>query len=101
MSATHAVNLVPDVGWAAFWIYWAVTTLTSRRSRLANPAKHSDDDQLGAAVCLTALIKLYNHLNGITHQPQVTTSPVGGDKGVGTPVVRNRARRSLPAPQAG
>jgi len=86
MSATHAVK-VPGIGWAAFSIYWVVTTLTSKRIRLANAAKRSEDDQLGAVVCLIALINLYNLLNGITHQPQVTTSAVGADKGVGIPMV--------------
>ena len=32
-------------------------------------AKHYDDDQLGALVCLIALINLYNRLNVITRQP--------------------------------
>jgi hypothetical protein len=75
MSAMHAVQLVLGIGWAAFWIYWLVTTLTSKRSCLANAAKHSDDDQLGALVCLTALINLYNRLNGITHQPAGDYTP--------------------------
>jgi AhpD family alkylhydroperoxidase len=35
----------------------------------ANAAKHFDDDQLGALVCLIALINLYNRLNVITRQP--------------------------------
>ncbi len=35
----------------------------------ANAAKHYDDDQLGALVCLIALINLYNRLNVITRQP--------------------------------
>lgn len=35
----------------------------------ANAAKHHDDDQLGALVCLIALINLYNRLNVITRQP--------------------------------
>ena len=35
----------------------------------ANAAKHFDDDQLGALVCLIALINLYNRLNAITRQP--------------------------------
>jgi AhpD family alkylhydroperoxidase len=35
----------------------------------ANAAKHFDEDQLGALVCLIALINLYNRLNAITRQP--------------------------------
>jgi AhpD family alkylhydroperoxidase len=35
----------------------------------ANAAEHYDDEQLGALVCLIALINLYNRLNVITRQP--------------------------------
>ena len=35
----------------------------------ANAAKHYDDDQLAALVCLIALINAYNRLNVITQQP--------------------------------
>ena len=35
----------------------------------ANAAKHHDDDQLAALVCLIALINAYNRLNVITQQP--------------------------------
>jgi AhpD family alkylhydroperoxidase len=35
----------------------------------ANAAKHYDDDQLGALVCLIALINSYNRLNVIVRQP--------------------------------
>jgi AhpD family alkylhydroperoxidase len=35
----------------------------------ANAAKHYDDDQLGALVCLIALINTYNRLNVIARQP--------------------------------
>ena len=35
----------------------------------ANVAKHYDDDQLAALVCLIALINTYNRLNVITRQP--------------------------------
>ncbi len=35
----------------------------------ANAAKHYDDDQLTALVCLIALINTYNRLNVITRQP--------------------------------
>jgi AhpD family alkylhydroperoxidase len=35
----------------------------------ANAAKHYDHDQLGALVCLIALINAYNRLNVITRQP--------------------------------
>jgi AhpD family alkylhydroperoxidase len=35
----------------------------------ANAAKHYDDDQLTALVCLIALINAYNRLNVITQQP--------------------------------
>ncbi len=35
----------------------------------ANAAKHYDEDQLGALVCLIALINTYNRLNVITRQP--------------------------------
>jgi hypothetical protein len=97
-------NRVHGIGWAAFWIYWLVTTVTPQRSRLANEAKHSDDDQLGAQVSDMALINPFNHLNRSTHQPPVTTRPFTGDKGMGTadshdPEVVSGA--VLPAPQAG
>jgi AhpD family alkylhydroperoxidase len=35
----------------------------------ANAAKHYDDDQLAALVCLIGLINIYNRLNVITRQP--------------------------------
>ena len=35
----------------------------------ANAAKHYDDDQLAALVCLIALINTYNRLNVIVRQP--------------------------------
>jgi len=35
----------------------------------ANAAKHYDEDQLGALVCLIALINTYNRLNVITQHP--------------------------------
>jgi AhpD family alkylhydroperoxidase len=35
----------------------------------ANAAKHYDDDQLAALVCLIAIINTYNRLNVITRQP--------------------------------
>ncbi len=35
----------------------------------AKAAKHYDDDQLAALVCLVALINTYNRLNVITRQP--------------------------------
>jgi AhpD family alkylhydroperoxidase len=35
----------------------------------ANAAKHYDDDQLAALVCLIALINTYNRVNVITRQP--------------------------------
>jgi AhpD family alkylhydroperoxidase len=35
----------------------------------ANAAKHYDEEQLAALVCLIALINTYNHLNVITRQP--------------------------------
>jgi AhpD family alkylhydroperoxidase len=41
----------------------------------ANAAKHYDDDQLGALVCLIALINLYNRLNVITRQPAGEYTP--------------------------
>ena len=41
----------------------------------ANAAKHYDDDQLGALVCLIALINLYNRLNVITRQPAGDYTP--------------------------
>jgi AhpD family alkylhydroperoxidase len=41
----------------------------------ANAAMHFDDDQLGALVCLIALINLYNRLNVITHQPAGAYTP--------------------------
>ena len=41
----------------------------------ANAAKHFDDAQLGALVCLIALINLYNRLNAITRQPAGDYTP--------------------------
>jgi AhpD family alkylhydroperoxidase len=41
----------------------------------ANAAKHHDDDQLGALVCLIALINLYNRLNVITRRPAGDYTP--------------------------
>ncbi|MFZ0249946.1 MAG: carboxymuconolactone decarboxylase family protein [Acidimicrobiales bacterium] len=41
----------------------------------ANAAKHFDDVQLGALVCLIALINLYNRLNAITRQPAGDYTP--------------------------
>jgi AhpD family alkylhydroperoxidase len=41
----------------------------------ANAAKQFDDDQLGALVCLIALINLYNRLNVITCQPAGDYTP--------------------------
>jgi AhpD family alkylhydroperoxidase len=41
----------------------------------ANAAKHFDDDQLSALVCLIALINLYNRLNVITRQPAGDYTP--------------------------
>jgi alkylhydroperoxidase family enzyme len=35
----------------------------------ANAAKHYDDDQLAALVCLIGLINTYNRMNVITRQP--------------------------------
>ena len=35
----------------------------------AHAAKHYDDEQLGALVCLIALINAYNRMNVITQQP--------------------------------
>ncbi len=35
----------------------------------ANAVKHYDDEQLGALVCLIALINTYNRINVITRQP--------------------------------
>jgi hypothetical protein len=98
MRAIHAVELVPGIGWAAFWIYWLVTTLTSKRRRLANAAEHSDDDQLGALVCLIAS-STASMASPIS--PQVTTHPVSADKGMRLPWSRSRVQRSLLGPQAG
>jgi AhpD family alkylhydroperoxidase len=58
----------------------AALELTEQGTRLAdsagvsdevwgNAAKHYDDEQLGALVCLIALINTYNRLNVITRQP--------------------------------
>ena len=44
----------------------------------ANVAKHYDDDQLGALVCLIALINVYNRLNVITRQPGGDYTPGQG-----------------------
>jgi AhpD family alkylhydroperoxidase len=41
----------------------------------ANTSEHFDDDQLGALVCLIALINLYNRLNAITRQPAGDYTP--------------------------
>jgi AhpD family alkylhydroperoxidase len=41
----------------------------------ANAAKHFNNDQLGALVCLIALINLYNRLNAITRQPAGDYTP--------------------------
>jgi AhpD family alkylhydroperoxidase len=41
----------------------------------SNAAKHFDDDQLGALVCLISLINLYNRLNAITRQPAGDYTP--------------------------
>ena len=41
----------------------------------ANAAKHYDNDELGALVCLIALINLYNRLNVITRQPAGDYTP--------------------------
>ncbi len=41
----------------------------------AHAAKHFDDAQLGALVCLIALINLYNRLNAITRQPAGDYTP--------------------------
>ena len=41
----------------------------------ADAAKHFDDAQLGALVCLIALINLYNRLNAITRQPAGDYTP--------------------------
>jgi AhpD family alkylhydroperoxidase len=64
----------------------AALELTEQGTRLAdgagvsdetwdNAAKHYDDDQLGALVCLIALINLYNRLNVITRQPAGDYTP--------------------------
>lgn len=41
----------------------------------ANAAKYYDDDQLGALVCLIAVINTYNRLNVITRQPGGSYQP--------------------------
>jgi AhpD family alkylhydroperoxidase len=41
----------------------------------ANAAKHYDNDQLAALVCLIALINTYNRLNVITRQPAGSYQP--------------------------
>jgi len=41
----------------------------------ANAAKHYDDDQLIALVCLIALINTYNRMNVITRQPAGNYKP--------------------------
>jgi AhpD family alkylhydroperoxidase len=41
----------------------------------AYAAKHFDENQLGALVCLIALINVYNRLNVITHQPAGDYTP--------------------------
>jgi AhpD family alkylhydroperoxidase len=58
----------------------AALELTEQGTRLADgvglpdevweiAAKHHDDDQLGALVCLIAVINAYNRMNVITRQP--------------------------------
>jgi hypothetical protein len=73
----HAVELVLGIGWAAFWIYCLMTTLTSKRSRLSNAAKHSDDNQ-GA---LVGLISLINHRNRLRHHPSAPCDYTPGQRG--------------------
>jgi hypothetical protein len=99
MSAKHAVELVLGIGWAAIWIYWLATALTSKRSRLANAAKPSTTTSW-AHWCASALINPYNRLNGITHQP-AGDSRSARIRMWGLPWSRSRVRRSLPAMQAG
>ena len=41
----------------------------------ANATRHYDDEQLGALVCLIALINTYNRLNVITRQPAGSYEP--------------------------
>ena len=41
----------------------------------ANAATQFDDDQLGALVCLIALINLYNRLNVVVRQPAGDYTP--------------------------
>jgi AhpD family alkylhydroperoxidase len=41
----------------------------------ASAVQHFDDDQLGALVCLIALINVYNRLNVITRQPAGDYTP--------------------------
>jgi hypothetical protein len=83
----YAGELILGIGWAAFWIYWLVTTLTSKRSRRATAAKPSDDDQPGVLVRLIILINHHNRLNGITHQPAGDPTPGRWGQGYGTPTI--------------
>ena len=99
MNAKHAVELVLGIRWAAIWIYWLVTALTSKRSRLAKAAKPSTTTSW-AHRCASALINPYNRLNGITHQP-AGDSRAARITMLGLPWCRSRVRRSLPAVQAG
>jgi AhpD family alkylhydroperoxidase len=41
----------------------------------ANAAKHYDDDELGALVCLIGVINIYNRLNVLTRQPAGDYTP--------------------------
>jgi AhpD family alkylhydroperoxidase len=80
--STVRINLV--AAWREATVYTeaerAALALAEQGTRLADgggvndsawvdAAKHFDDAQLGALVCLISLINLYNRLNAITRQP--------------------------------
>lgn len=45
----------------------------------ANAAKHYDEDQFAALVCLIALMNTVNRVDVIVQQPPATTSPARSD----------------------
>jgi len=94
-DATHAGEIPVRLNLVAVWREATVFTeaeraaleLTEEGTRIAdeptavtdeawrNAAKQYDDDQLGALVCLIALINTYNRLNVITRQPAGAYEP--------------------------
>jgi protein-S-isoprenylcysteine O-methyltransferase Ste14 len=54
MSATHAVELVFAIGWAAFWIYWLVAAFSMKRGRVP----WSRELRIRAVFVITAILLL-------------------------------------------